>query len=455
MMPRRNPFFILAMAAALLATAGCRSKKPVVVAPPAPLDAASAAALRWIDAHAVAFPIGAEDAGASAPIVTALQSFVGGARVVGISELTEGTHEFPAIIRQILRVGGGDGGFRGLAVQASMAEAFELDRYVRTGTGNPQRLLRALGPHWETREMLELVEWMRSSNRARASAAQIGFAGFELPNATHAVRVVTTLPDSVAGAPLNRWLGRELSCVGVGESAAWGRGSIAADSGFWNHCRDVTAAAVDSLTALGTRVGAARASGDVAFAAQMARLLHHHVSVGLRRLSRYETVAEHVLWAASTLAPEGKLLVWGRDVESGRLTLEGDVVQSAVALSKSLGDRYRNLAFTFGEGVIRAQPIAPGRDPGDPRNIDARPPSDGSYENVLNRARLDLFFVDMRPVATDAEGAWLRGPNRARLISGVYTAAVPGAFETQLELPANYDGLIFARRVTPATALKR
>ena len=440
--------------AALLSAVACRSKPPVVVAPPAPLDEAAAAALRWIDAHAVAFSIEDAAPGSSDQGASALASFIGGARVVGISELTEGTREFPLIIRQILRIGSGDAGFRGLAVQAPMAEALELDRYVRAGTGDPRRLLRTLGPHWETQETLALVEWMREFNRGKERSAQIGVTGFEVPNATHAVRVATSLPDSVAGMALNAWLRRELQCVGLGESAAWGRGSIAADSGFWNRCRDVTGAAVDSLTALGTRVSAQRAP-DVAFAAQMAQLLQHHVTVGLRKLPRHETVAEHVMFAANTLAPQGKLLVWGRDVESGRLTLDGNTVQSAVPLSKTLGDRYRNLAFTFGEGVIRAQPIAPGKEPGDPRNVTARPPSDRSFENVLNRARLDLLFVDMRPVAADTTAAWLRGPHSVRLISGVYTPDVPGAFETPLELPAYYDGLIFARRVTPATPIKR
>ena len=453
MLPTRHRLTAF-VAAALLAAVACRSKPPVVVAPPAPLSEEAAAALRWIGAHAVPLSIDDAASGPNDQGAGALAAFIGGARVVGISELTEGTREFPFIIRQILRVGSGDNGFRGLAVQAPMAEALELDRYVRTGTGDPRRLLRTLGPHWETMETLALVEWIREFNRGRARSAQIGFTGFEVPNAGHAVRVATSLPDSVAGAALNAWLRRELQCVGVGESAAWGRGSLAADSTFWNRCRDVTGAAVDSLRALGTRVSGQRAA-DVAFAAQMAQLLQHHVATGLRRLPRQETVAEHVMFAANTLAPEGKLLVWGRDVESGRLTLEGQTVQSAVPLSKTLGDRYRNLAFTFGEGVIRAQPIVPGKEPGDPRNITARPPSDRSFENVLNRARLDLLFVDMRPVASDTTAAWLRGPHSVRLISGVYTPDVPGAFETPLELPTYYDGLIFARRVTQATPIKR
>jgi erythromycin esterase len=420
---------------------------------PAPLDDSSAAALRWVDVHAV--PLSSLDSGRAAPYGAALLAFVGNARVLGISELTEGTHEFPPIVRGILGVLAEGSGFRGLAIQAPMAEAMELDRYVRGGASDPRQWLRVLGPHWNTQEMLTVVEWIRAYNRGRAATDQIGFYGFELPTAGHAVQVVTSLPDSIAGAPLKSWLQRELRCVATGESAAWGRGGFASDSSFWNRCRVVAAAAAESLAALGGRQGSSRPSSELSFAEQMARLLEHHVDVGLRRLPRHEAVAEHVLWLANNLGSDGKLLVWGRDVESGRLTLEGNVVQSAVALAAKLGDRYRNLAYTFGEGSVRAKPIVPGKEPGDERDMRARPPRDGTYENVLNRARLDAFFLDLRTLSADTAGSWLKGPHPMRLISGVYTADALGAFETPIRFPENYDGVLFARRVTPALPLKR
>jgi len=452
MLTRRSIVAML-VAAGGFATAGCRSKPPEVAAAPAPLDDASAAALRWIDAHAIL--LSKLDSTGAPTDRASFVAFVGSARVLGVSELTEGTHEFPQIVQNMLRVLSADAGYRGIAVQAPMAEAMELDRYVRTGRGAPRPWLRALGSHWETQEVLDLVEWIRGYNSGRSTSEQVGFSGFELPSANHAVRIATSLPDSVAGSALNGWLRRELGCVATGESAAWGREGVAADSTFWNRCGVVAAAAVDSLAALSRRRGASRSSDDVTFAEQMARLIQHHVSVGLRRLPRHEAVAEHILWIANSLGADGKLLVWGRDVESGRLTLEGNVVQSAVALAKSLGDRYRNLAFTFGEGVVRARPITPGREPGDERSIRVRMPSAESYENVLNRARLDAFVVDLRTLPTDTAGVWLKGPHAIRLISGVYTPDAPGAFETHVEFPANYDGLIFHRRVSPAVPLKR
>jgi erythromycin esterase-like protein len=127
-----------------------------------------------------------------------------------------------------------------------------------------------------------------------------------------------------------------------------------------------------------------------------------------------------------------------------------------VPLSKQLGDRYRNMAFTAGGGVVRAQPISIGqREPGGETNMTLRAPRPGSYEDVLSRASSPAFFVDLRPLASDSSAGWLKGPHQARLVSGIYSTNAIATFETALQFPTYYDGLLFEKRVTPATPLKR
>jgi erythromycin esterase-like protein len=452
----RRACVALFLTVTLVGAGACHSSKPpAVVLPPPPLNEAQSAALRWVESHAI--PITILDTLRPAADRMPFLTFVGNARVLGVSELTEGTHQFAGIIQDILAAVSTHG-FRGIAIQAPMAETMELDRYVRTGIGSPRQTLRGLGPHWNTQEVLNLVEWIHANNRSHGAAEQIGFYGFELPTAAHAVQVVMSLPDSIAGSSVNAFLHREIGCVTTGESAAWGRDGPAADSTFWNRCRGATAAIVDTLVALRSRLGTSRpgAQGTVAFAELMARVAHHDADVGLKHLPRHQTVADHVLWLAGQLGSESNLLVWGRDVESGRLTGEGNVVQSAVPLASTLGDRYRNLAFTAGSGTVRAQPINPNqREPGGETNMDLRPPRPDSYEYVLNRATGETLFLDFRSLASDTAASWLQGPHPARLVSGVYSQSPLGTFETPLQFPAYYDGLLFAKHVTPATPLKR
>lgn len=432
----------------------CHSAPPPPPPAPVPLSDSAASAVRWVDAHAA--PFGATDSVASAAERRSIVALAGEARIVGFSELTEGTHEFPLIVRRALFTLADSVGVRGLAIQAPMAETMELDRYVRTGVGDPKKIARTLGSwRWATVEMLGLINAIRERNRTVSVDKQIGFYGFEIPSAAHAVQVVTALPDSVTGPALGAWIRREYRCVAENEGAHWGLEGRAADSTFWQRCGPITAAGADSLAALKRRVSATSPNAaTVAFAEQMARLIQHHVSVGLRRLPRQEGVAEHVLFLASSLGPNTRLMIWGGDVEAGRLTLGPSTVQTGVPLGVKLGALYRPIAFVFGDGSVRAQRLSSGRSRDGNglsglRDVPVRPPGADVYEDVFRRASPAAFWLDMRSLAND-NGVWLRGPHQARLITEVYAPEAPEAYLTPLEFPKFFDAVVFVRHVTPA-----
>jgi len=437
----------------LAALGACRGAPPPPPTPPPVLSAHGAAALRWVNAHTGAVTLTDSmnldrDRRALAPIVN-------GARVLGLSELTEGTDEFPDIVRRAL-FALADSGFRGVAIQGPMPEALELDRWVRTSAGDPRRIMRALGSwRWDTREMWAFMLAMRMWNEAHKDRP-LGFYAFEIPTAARAVQVATGLPDSVAGVALNQWLKRTYICVATNEGAQWGREGRAADSLFWNACGPATAAATDSLAALRSRYPqSSPVMPDIVFAEQMARLIRHHVNVGLRHLTRHEANAEHVLYVLDELGPGAKLLVWGGDVEMGRLTLNGQTVQTGVPLGEKLGDKYRAAAFAIGGGTIRARVPSVGSrggSGGEPGfgNPRVAVPAPESYEDVLMRANNPVFWLDLRGLPSDSAGTWLHGPRQMRLISDLYTPLAPTAFETSVEFPKNYDAIVFARTVSPA-----
>ncbi len=436
------PLFIAA------AAFGCQHA-PTAAAPVVlPLSQAGAIAAQWVQAHAMTVAV----ADSATPGVnrSALAAFAGDARVVGVSELTEGTREFPAVMRHLLFALADSANVRGLAIQGPMPEAMEVNRYVRSGTGDIKRLLRTLGsPRWSTPEMLSLVEAMRDWNRTHGPDKQIGFYGFEIPTAAHAVEVVNSMPDSIAGAPLKAWFRREYPCVLRDEGARFGNGGRAADSTFWRGCGIVATAAVDSIVALRQRVSPSH-SAQLAYVEEMARLVQHHVTIGLRYLPREQVNAAHVLFLADLLGPNSKLMLWGGDVEMGRLTLDGTTVQTGVALGKQLGERYRTLAFMFGNGSVRARNGSLSRTgvPSGETSVTVAPPESGSYEDVLSRVPLAAYWVDMRNLPADDGGKYLKGPRDARLITELYSSATPQLFRTPLEFPQNFDGLIFIRRVS-------
>jgi erythromycin esterase len=444
-----SSFIVLAISSISLALA-CHSAPPTPVAPPPPLSDSATAAVSWVQAHAQEFSIA--DSVPSSSERARLLALVGDARIIGVSELTEGTRELPNVIRHMLLSLGDSAGVRGLAIQGPMAEALEVDRFVRTGVGDPRRLLRAMGSwRWENQETLALVNDLRDWNRTRSTDKQIGFYGFEIPTAAHAVQVVTSLPDSIVGATLKAWLTREYGCVAMSEGAHWGLEGRTSDSTFWNRCGVVATAGVDSIVALRARLGA-RGASEVAYAEQMARLIQHHVTLSLRHTNRHESNAEHLLFIANSLGRNAKLLAWGGDVEMGRLTLDKTTVQTGVPLGQRLGAQYRPIGFVFGDGVVRTRRASSGRGgaPAGLADVKVAPPLPNTYEDVLIRVPLAAYWVDARALPSDIGGAWLRGPRSARLVIELYLPEAPDLTETPVELPAFFDALVYVRHVTAA-----
>ncbi|MGH7620697.1 MAG: erythromycin esterase family protein [Gemmatimonadaceae bacterium] len=451
---RTSPL-VLVLGSFAIAAIACHHAPPPPPPPPRTLGDSAAAALRWVDAHAAPFDLA--DSVASSAERSQLATLAGSARVFGFSELSEGSHEFPYIVRRTVLGLAASGRARGLAIQAPMPEAMEVDRYVRGGPGDPIKLLRTLGNwRWETHEMRALVEALRAWNAGKPREQQVGFYGFEIPTAEHAVQVVTSLPDPVVGAPLKVWLARQYSCVALDEGAHWGLEGRTADSSYWNACGPETSAALDSIVALRRRVSpSSRSAADVEFAEEMARLIQHHVRTGLRHLKREDLDAEHVLYLADLTGPDGMLVLWGGDVEMGRLTLEKTTVQTGLALGARLGDRYRNVAFAFGTGILRARAAGLGGQRGgggvpDLSDVTIMPPLPDTYEEVFERAPPAAYWLDLRSLPKDIAGAWLRGPRSMRLITELYLPRAPEASQTPAEFPNYFDAVVFARHVTAA-----
>src|SRR2546430_15431681 len=99
-MSTHRSFVTLSATLALAVAGACHSTTPEGVPPPRPLSDSAVAALRWVDVHAV--PISIVDSTRTTIDGTAFLTFVGNARVLGVSELVEGTHEFGAMMQMML-----------------------------------------------------------------------------------------------------------------------------------------------------------------------------------------------------------------------------------------------------------------------------------------------------------------------------------------------------------------
>ena len=128
-----------------------------------------ASGLAWLRRRAI--PFATAEPGGDAADLAPFTRLVGDARLVALGEATHGTHEFFAMKHRLVAFLVRELGFTGFAIEANGPEAERIDDYVQTGQGDPASLLAGLHYWtWNTREVLDLIGWMREYNAQRGSA---------------------------------------------------------------------------------------------------------------------------------------------------------------------------------------------------------------------------------------------------------------------------------------------
>jgi hypothetical protein len=118
---------------------------------------------RWIRHNAI--PLRTVIAGNGFDDMQPLRKIIGSAHLVALGEATHGTREFFQLKHRMLEFLVNEMGFTVFGIEASMPEAFNINEYVLTGKGEPDKALASFYNWvWNTEEVLDMIKWMRSYN---------------------------------------------------------------------------------------------------------------------------------------------------------------------------------------------------------------------------------------------------------------------------------------------------
>jgi erythromycin esterase len=141
-------------------------------------EAERRAVVRWIGERA--HPLATADPRAPVADLRPLVGVVGDAAVVGLGGSTRGARELSLVKHRLLRLLVEDLGFRTLSLEADPATCEPLDRYVRTGSGDPRALLAAARPFWRTHEIVDVLSWMRGHNERSSPPDPLRVVGVDV-----------------------------------------------------------------------------------------------------------------------------------------------------------------------------------------------------------------------------------------------------------------------------------
>ena len=138
-------------------------------------DTRPASVAAWVTKHAV--PIGTVDPTASLADLAPLRRSIRDAHIVGLGESVHGASEEETLKHRTLRFLVERMGFRTIAWEEQWTVGVPVDDYIRTGDGDLGTLMSQLGGQWQTKEVADVLRWLRDFNAGRDD--KVSFVGVE------------------------------------------------------------------------------------------------------------------------------------------------------------------------------------------------------------------------------------------------------------------------------------
>ncbi|MGI4741395.1 MAG: erythromycin esterase family protein [Janthinobacterium lividum] len=411
-------------------------------APPAPTPAEQA----WL--RTALRPLRLAAPATAGPDLAALASWLGAARVVGLGEVTHGSHEVFSLNQRLARYLIEEKGFTGLLLEASPAGCAALHDYLRTGQGDPARLLAAV-EGWNTPEMLDLLRALRSYHQAHPTAPLL-LAGLDVRQPEQALAYLGQLvaADDAFAQPRLRQLAQLLATYPHPSDE---------DPNLPQHPdqpRDSLLVPLRRLLAelsagLDTRAKLGRPTSP----AQLARQHYYLRLVGQgatwRRLSgdnafnyRQACLAENVQYLSQSDAAASRLLVWASNGSVAHV-LSPEERPMGEWLRATFGSGYVALGVVLGQGSFAAR--APSGQWA-PAHLAAAQP--GSYEAWL-RTGPGAFWLPLKKLTLTETNAWLF---QNQLLREIGYGAVRNQFMVH-SLRSEFDAVLFLPGSTPVRLL--
>ena len=405
---------------------------------------------RWLQSNAA--PLSQVDPLASLDDLEPLRQMVGDARVVALGEATHGTREFFRMKHRLLRFLVERMGFSAFAIEATWPEANRIDRYVRTGEGDPEVLLSGLYFWtWNTSEVLDMIRWMRAHNSAGGS---VGFYGFDMQYPGMAIdnvrRFIRTV-DPRATAEFDE----HLACLATYANDARGQFPYGGNGYRGQNQAQRDSCLADLRWVEGTIVSrrdpyATRTSEtEWARAARSARVALQYEQMASSRESRDAAMAENARWLLEQLGPQAKIVLWAHNGHVGNY--DGSM---GSLLRQQLGSQLFVMGFDFARGSFTGVRMS-GSTSLSLETLTADEPLASSYEQQFSAAGMPAFLLDLRGRGNQGEdSAWLAGPRSFRSIGCCYDPAAPGNYwMRETRLPALFDAVTFFETSTPSAVL--
>jgi len=436
--------YVLGLAAAVAAAGGAA----LLPSPVAAEGTATDDVKSWLDRHAV--PLPRLDSGGSVDDLRALRGIVCDATIVGLGEPSHGGRELFTARHRALRFLVERMGFRTIAFEETFGNGRVMDRYIAGGPGDARAIAAEAGAPWCSESMAALLVWLRDYNRRLPKGERVRFLGTDLVQVRQlnfdelTAHVADVSPGSLPE------LETHLAQVGLrgtpGEHIGWLLSRTPEErAALYTQAKavhDIVMALPDGPSTMDNEVARQHArviQGFYEFYSRNDR--------AMRDLFMADTIDR---WAGLT---GEKTVYWGASVHTAsspevtytippRPTVT--VAGAGAHLRRRHGRDYLNIGVVFGHGELYV-----GWETGSPHPYAIPDPREGTTDEILGRATLPNYLIDLRARASGPVAEWLDGPVEMRGVNSAYYPERDAEYVMTMDrLSAGFEAVMYIRRTS-------
>ena len=351
-----------------------------------------------------------------------LSELVGDSKVVALGEVTHGSSEIFKMKDRIVRYLATNEDFDIFSIEAGMPESYKLNEYIVDGESNARELISGMVFWiWNTYEMLNVVEWMRSFNQ---DEPKITYTGFDMQSYNGAI---TTLKEAFKG---DREILPLLEKIHIGLDSVL-------DYAPTTHIK------IEETNSSAIKVELEELKHYIEesdFETQEKSWLLQNITIINQFLGqgayswRERCMADNILWI-NRFNPLSRIMVWAHN---------SHIKKSGGSMGKylkdSLGDDYVTVGFTFYDGDYTAVGLGG-------KNHQAYP---GTLEYLLEQLNQYAFILDLKKIRLENDPImkWIENVD-VRQVGGL---KVDKEFYTT-KITEDFDYLVFIRYSNPSKLL--
>lgn len=401
--------------------------------------------VKWVSDNAV--ELKTVEAGNGFEDLLPIGDMIGDARIVSLGEPTHGNKEVFQLKHRMIEYLVEETGFNIFALECPFGEAYDINRYVLDGIGDPEKALASIYYWaWDTQEVLELLKWMRAYNANPNNETKLKVYGFDIQNPE---RATTGMFDYLAKVDLT--LGEKvrpkLGILGIPFSnpEIIGNRQWIPEEADSLSLRDINLV-MESFDKRKDQYIQSSSASEWRLAKQHARQVEIYIQACLNDGENWSSIrdlgqAQNLRWILEHEENDSKMIVWAHNSHVSNSSRWG-VDHMGLHMKKWYGDDIKIFGFFFNQGSFRA--IDKGLPSKGMHDFMVGPAPEGSFENLMGKTNMGLAVVDLTKLTENsAVYNWFNKERPTRNSGGGFNNTESEQFYWPYNLREGYDALVY------------